>query len=175
MFNNFYINPQLTDSMLQKIINEARVKIVRMYVMCQDNFVKGVELLEAMHANVKLRYESQMIQGAVQGQSNLQQQQQISATTEELITSINNEIGDSPAGESLIALIDRIEITMNDSKISDSRKQRINIIKERLLNEIANNIERIQKAKESVNDDSNNKKIKALIEIYKSEYKKMVK
>lgn len=175
MFNNFYINPQLTDSMLQKIINEARVKIVRMYVMCQDNFVKGIELLEAMHANVKLRYESQMIQGAVQGQSNLQQQQQSSATTEELLTSINNEIGNSPAGESLIALIDRIEITMNDSKISDSRKQRINIIKERLLNEIANNIERIQKAKENVNDDSNNKKIKALIEIYKSEYKKMVK
>jgi len=55
MLNNFYINPNLTDETLQGIINETRVRIVRMYASCQEDFVKGVELLHELHTNVNLQ------------------------------------------------------------------------------------------------------------------------
>lgn len=55
MLNNFYINPDLTDATLQGLINEARVRIVKMYASCQEDFVKGVQLLHDLHTNVNLR------------------------------------------------------------------------------------------------------------------------
>jgi hypothetical protein len=55
MVNNFYINPELTDAPLQGIINEARVRIVKMYASCQEDFIKGVKLLQELHTNVNLR------------------------------------------------------------------------------------------------------------------------
>lgn len=55
MLNNFYINPNLTDETLQGIINESRIRIVRMYASCQEDFTKGIGLLHELHTNVNLR------------------------------------------------------------------------------------------------------------------------
>ncbi len=176
MFNNFYINPQLTDSMLQKIINEARVKIVRMYVMCQDNFVKGVELLEAMHANVKLRYESQMMQGALQGQANMQQtqqqQQQQQQSEDEIIEKINSELGASRAGESFQRLMTKIDDAM--STVSSKKKPNINLLKDRISREITEYIDRAKQRNKDITDDSTNREIRAIIEEYKRQFAKII-
>lgn len=42
------INPKMTDDLLQSLVEKARASIVELYVKCEDDFVKGLELFEAI-------------------------------------------------------------------------------------------------------------------------------
>ena len=42
------INPQLTEDLLQGLVEKARGAIVELYATCEDDFVKGLELFEAI-------------------------------------------------------------------------------------------------------------------------------
>jgi hypothetical protein len=42
------INPALTEKDLQKLVEEARGIIVNLYIKCEDDFVKGLQLFEAI-------------------------------------------------------------------------------------------------------------------------------
>jgi hypothetical protein len=48
-----YIHPELTETKLQNIVNAARVMIVKIYTNCQSNFLKGLQLLEAISAQIQ--------------------------------------------------------------------------------------------------------------------------
>jgi hypothetical protein len=45
------INPKLTEAMLQDLINETRKIIVNLYLTCEDDFNKGLEIFEAIVEN----------------------------------------------------------------------------------------------------------------------------
>lgn len=42
------INPKMSEELLQSLVVKARATIVEMYVKCEDDFVKGLELFEAI-------------------------------------------------------------------------------------------------------------------------------
>lgn len=42
------INPKITEALLQSLVEKARASIVEMYVKCESDFVKGLELFEAI-------------------------------------------------------------------------------------------------------------------------------
>ena len=42
------INPKITEVLLQSLVEKARASIVEMYVKCESDFVKGLELFEAI-------------------------------------------------------------------------------------------------------------------------------
>lgn len=42
------INPQMTEDLLQGLVEKARGTIVELYATCEDDFVKGLELFEAI-------------------------------------------------------------------------------------------------------------------------------
>jgi len=48
---DFFINPNLTDSDLQSITNEARTRIVRLYADSYQRFLKGFQILQKIQAN----------------------------------------------------------------------------------------------------------------------------
>jgi hypothetical protein len=57
------INPALTEKDLQKLVEEARGIIVNLYIKCEDDFVKGLQLFEAIIENrIKETGESQVKQ-----------------------------------------------------------------------------------------------------------------
>ena len=47
------INPELTEQMLQSIIEKVRTIIIELYVKCEEDFVKGLQLYEAI-VNVQI-------------------------------------------------------------------------------------------------------------------------
>jgi len=51
---DFFINPNLTDSDLQSITNEARTRIVRLYADSYQRFLKGFQILQKIQANSEI-------------------------------------------------------------------------------------------------------------------------
>jgi hypothetical protein len=154
MMHNFYINPQLTDSMLQEIINEARVKIVRMYVSCQENFIKGVSILDKIHKIVGIQYDtssrfsSGINQGNAFGPDN--RSSKTNQTNEDKIMFIRSEIGSSIVGNSFNNLLLKLEKEI--ARTTD--KKQIRIIRERdeMIKDIYKTIERVKRNNENIND-----------------------
>ena len=44
----FKINPDITENILQKLIEEARTIIVELYVKCEEDYIKGLKIYEAI-------------------------------------------------------------------------------------------------------------------------------
>jgi hypothetical protein len=47
-FKQVVINPSLTELKLQKIVDETRKIIVNLYLSCEEDFIKGLDIFEAI-------------------------------------------------------------------------------------------------------------------------------
>lgn len=154
MMHNFYINPQLTDSMLQEIINEARVKIVRMYVSCQENFLQGVSILDKIHKIVGIQYDtssrfsSGINQGNAIGSDN--KSSKTNQSNEERINYIRSEIGISVVGNSFNSLLLKLEKEI--ARTTDKKQIRIMRERDDLIKDIYKTIERVKQNNGNIND-----------------------
>jgi hypothetical protein len=178
MIHNFFIHPQLTDSMLQEIINDARVKIVRMYVSCQENFVEGVKLLDALHTNAQLRFDSssQHLASDRQGDAygyGARNTGNTQKSSEEYIDYIKMNIGNNRAGISFNKLIYKFETAINSAV---GKKQiRLMMEKDKAVEKTYRYIEQIKSMNKNLNDTATMQRIELLIEDYKTQLNAIVK
>ena len=166
MLNNFYINPNLTDETLQGIINETRVRIVRMYASCQEDFVKGVELLHELHTNVNLQVINV-------GETSKNKVEQLMASS---------GLGGS---DEIIARLDKISRSMTEkylrfkSSIKEIQNSSISSYKQASIRVIMNSVDKrindnigIWQNKEGNPD--NGQELKRIIEIAQKEVKEVI-
>ena len=83
------INPKLTDDGLQKLVVKARQIIVSLYVQCEDDFVKGLGIFEAI-------VEKQLMETSKEQMNKLNAALQESLTEVSELTGTTNEVGVGP-------------------------------------------------------------------------------
>ena len=83
------INPKLTETGLQKLVESARKIIVSLYVQCEDDFIKGLGIFEAI-------VEKQLMETSKAQMDKLNAALQESLTEASELTGTTNEIGVGP-------------------------------------------------------------------------------
>ena len=86
------INPKLTEDGLQQLVVKARETIVSLYVQCEDDFVKGLGIFEAI-------VEKQLMETSKEQMDKLNAALQESLTEVSELTGTTNEIGVGPDPE----------------------------------------------------------------------------
>ena len=114
------------------------------------------------------------MQGALQGQANMQQQpqQQQQQSEDEIIEKINSELGSSRAGDSFQRLMTKIDDAM--TTVSSKKKPNINLLKDRISREVTEYIDRAKQRNKDITDDNTNREIRAIIEEYKRQFAKII-
>lgn len=65
------INPDLTEDRLQELINTARDNIIDIYISCQEDFIKGIELFSAIQTSKMIETSQRRIELHEQKMSDL--------------------------------------------------------------------------------------------------------
>jgi len=110
---DFFINPNLTDSDLQSITNEARTRIVRLYADSYQRFLKGFQILQKIQAN------SEVVQIQMRQELASKGQQQLDTTT----TTMKNTTDDK--NKSIIETINWDGTNLRDEKTTSETIQSI--------------------------------------------------
>lgn len=110
---DFFINPNLTDSDLQSITNEARTRIVRLYADSYQRFLKGFQILQKIQAN------SEVVQIQMRQELASKGQQQPDTTT----TTTKNTTDDK--NKSIIETINWDGTNLRDEKTTSETIQSI--------------------------------------------------
>tara|TARA_A100001011_G_scaffold293533_1_gene305433 strand:- start:2728 stop:4401 length:1674 start_codon:yes stop_codon:yes gene_type:complete len=86
------VNPKLTDDGLQKLVVKARQIIVSLYLQCEDDFVKGLGIFEAI-------VEKQLMETSKEQMNKLNAALQESLTEVSELTGTTNSVGVGPDSE----------------------------------------------------------------------------
>ena len=179
MLHNFFINPNLTDSMLQEIINEARIKIVRMYVSCQENFVEGVKLLDALHKNAQLRFDTNSRHVSSNNQGNAHASSGHGShgyghgtgprSVDDMIDFIKNALGNFNTGVKFNRLMYKVdEIISNSISIKQTK---LTMAKEKFVQEFYGYIEKELHANKNINDQNQSIRLTVMMDDFKIKIK----
>jgi hypothetical protein len=175
MLHNFFINPNLTDSMLQEIINEARIKIVRMYVSCQENFVVGVKLLDALHKNAQLRFDtssrhlSSNIQGSSHANGHGHGHGNGPRSLDDMIDFIKNALGTFNTGVKFNRLMYKVDEIINNS--ISIKQTKLTMVKEKFVQEFYGYIEKEIHANKNINDQNQSTRLIVMMDDFKLKIK----
>jgi hypothetical protein len=175
MLHNFFINPNLTDSMLQEIINEARIKIVRMYVSCQENFVEGVKLLDALHKNAQLRFDtssrhlSSNNQGNAHANGHGHGHGNGPRSLDDMIDFIKNALGNFNTGVKFNRLMYKVDEIINNS--ISIKQTKLTMVKEKFVQEFYGYIEKELHANKNINDQNQSTRLIVMMDDFKIKIK----
>ena len=179
MLHNFFINPNLTDSMLQEIINEARIKIVRMYVSCQENFVEGVKLLDALHKNAQLRFDTNSRHVSSNNQGNAHASSGHGShgyghgtgprSVDDMIDFIKNALGNFNTGVKFNRLMYKVDEIINNS--ISIKQTKLTMAKEKFVQEFYGYIEKELHANKNINDQNQSIRLTVMMDDFKIKIK----
>jgi hypothetical protein len=113
------INPKLTDDILQELINKSRLLITELYLNCEDDFTKGLDIFEAIIENqIMITSKSQINELekiADKAISNVKYDYKVS--DEDVVKSVSNTI--TPVISDITESPSKIMIKKNNSSLNN--------------------------------------------------------